>query len=289
MTETTHLAPPRPDVAARRTAGRITWRGILRSEWLRLATTRSTWVTMLATGVLMALIGVIAAAASTGAVDQPGGAGGGPGGGPPGLTGADAFTTLTAGSTMVVLVIGVLGVMLGAREYASGFVRVTYAAVPRRWRVLTARVLVLAASAGVALSAGLAVAFAGGNAVLSANDAATVAWDDDGVLRALAGTVAYLVGAGVLGLCAGTLTRSIGLGVGSVIALLVVIPGFGSLLLPEDWQDALDYLPSIAATSFTSVDAGADYLSLGAGAVVFGLWVLVGLAGSAAVLARRDV
>lgn len=265
------------------TRHRLTWGGIVRSEWIRLVTTRSTLVTLLAAGAVMAAIGLLAAAVSTGSVSEPSGAPA------PGFDSSDPVSTLMAGSTMVILVIGVLGVMVGAREYASGLVRTTYAAVPRRWPVLAARALVLAATSAVVIGAGTFVAFAGGTAILEANDATTVALTDDGVLRAVLGNVAYLVGTGVLGLALGTLTRSIGLGIGSLVALVLVVPGFGGLLLPDSWQDLLSYLPSEAATSFSMVDAGADHLGVGAGAAVFAVWVLGLLAGAFALLRRRDV
>jgi ABC-2 type transport system permease protein len=260
---------------------RLTWRGILLSEWIRLTTTRSTWVTLLATGLLMGLFGAVAAAASTGAVEGPGGAA------PPGFDGADTIGVLMAGQTPGVLVIGVLGVMLGAREHASGMVRTTYSAVPRRWRVLLARTLVLAATSAVVVGAGVALAFVAGNAVLAGSDSTTVALDDEGTVRVLLGVTGYLVAAGVLGLFLGTLARGVGAGVGTLIGLLLVVPGFGTLLLPDDWQDALAYLPSEAAASVTT-SAGGD-LGTVAGVVVLVAWV-VGLGTAAGVaLHRRDV
>lgn len=261
---------------------RLTWRGIARSEWIRLVSTRSTSITLLASGVVMALIGLLAAAVSTGSVADPSG------GPAPGFSDSDPMGTLMAGSTMVILIIGVLGVMVGAREYGSGLARTTYSAVPRRWPVLVSRIGVFALAATVVIGLGTLVAFAGGTSLLEANDATTVSFGDDGVGRALVGNVAYLVGTGVLGIAIGTLTRSLGLGIGALIALVVVVPGFGSVLLPDDWQGALDYLPSQAATSFTSVDAGSDYLGLVAGVVVFLAWVIGSSVAATVALLRRD-
>lgn len=287
MTETAALTTTTPTAPAAGSAApasvRLTWRGILRSEWIRLVTTRSTTITLVAAGVVMALIGMLAAAVATGSVEDPAG------GPAPGFDPSDPVGTLMAGSTMVVLVIGVLGVMVGAREYASGLARTTYAAVPRRWPVLAARIAVFAVAASVVLVAGVLVAFLGGTAVLEANDGVTVGLGDDGVLRALLGNVAYLVGVGVLGVALGTLTRSIGLGIGALVALVLVVPGFGGVLLPEGWRGALDYLPSEAARSVVSVAQADGQLGLAAGSAVFAAW-LVGLTVAAvASLLRRDV
>jgi ABC-type transport system involved in multi-copper enzyme maturation permease subunit len=262
---------------------RLTAPGIVRSEWLRLATTRSTLVTLLAAGAVMALIGMLAAAVATGSVADPAG------GPAPGFDDSDPMGTLMAGSTMVVLIIGVLGVMVGAREYNSGLVRTTYAAVPRRWPVLVTRVGVFAAASLVVIGIGTLLAFAGGNALLAANDGTTASLGDDGVVRALVGNVVYLVGTGVIGIALGTLTRSIGLGIGALVALVIVVPGLGGALLPDSWQSALDYLPSQAAVPLTTVTPSSDYLGVAAGAVVLIVWVVGLVAAAVAGLLRRDV
>src|SRR5512141_2127948 len=115
---------------------RLTAVRLLRSELIRFVTVRSNVVTVAALGLLMVLVGVIAAATSTGDV-----AGAGPGGAPaPGFAASDPLATVLAGSTPGVLVVGVLGVLAGAREYGSGMIRTTMSAAPRRVAVLLARI-----------------------------------------------------------------------------------------------------------------------------------------------------
>jgi ABC-2 type transport system permease protein len=256
----------------------------MRSEWIKFSSTRSTLFTLLASGLAMAAIGMIAAATSTGSVTGPNGERNAPG-----LSGSDPLSILLAGQTLVVLIIGVLGVMLGAREYGSGLARTTYAAVPGRLPVLVSRIVVFVSAALVVVLAGTLVACVGGNALLEAGDAATVSWGDVGVGRAVIGTVGYLVGVGVLGICLGTLTRSIGTGVGSVIALILVIPGIAQLILPDKVSGALAYLPSQAGTAFSTVDAGSDLLGVEAGIAVFLAWVLGMAVVAGIVLTRKDV
>jgi ABC-2 type transport system permease protein len=263
---------------------KMTWAGLMRSEWIKLVTTRSTLWTLLASGFVMVMVASVASASSTGSVSDPN-----PQGGGPGFGGSGPLDLILAGQTPLVLVMGVLGVMLGAREYASGLVRTTYAAVPKRLPVLVSRIVVFASAAFAVVGIGTVIAFFTGNAILTAGDAATVAWGDDGVLRAVAGTVAYLVGIGVMGICIGTVTRTIGSGVGIVIGLILVLPGLGRVLLPESWADGLKYLPSDAGTAFAALDAGGDYLSIGVGSVVFVLWVVAGALAASVALLRRDV
>lgn len=264
---------------------RLTATRLLRSELLRFVTVRSNVVTVGALAALMVVIGVIAAATSTGDV-----AGVGPGGSPaPGFAATDPLATVLAGSTPGVLVVGVLGVLVGAREYGSGMIRTTMSAAPRRVAVLLARIgAFLVVVLPVAVVASL-VAYLAGSAVLDAGGAPVAAWGDPGVARSVIGTGVYLTGIGVLGLCLGMLTRSIGQGVGWLVGLVLVVPGFGAILLPDDWQDALRYLPSNAGAAFTSLTDSASSLSATAGVLVFGGWVLVFAAAAAVALKRRDV
>jgi hypothetical protein len=103
------------------------------------------------------------------------------------------------------------------------------------------------------------------------------------------GTGVYLTGVGVMGVCLGVLTRSIGQGVGWLIGLVVVVPGFGALLLPDDQQDALKYLPSNAGAAFTTVTSANPHLGVGAGVAVFAAWIVAFGAAAVALVRRRDV
>ncbi len=272
-------------LGARPTGYRIAPLRLLRSELVRFTTVRSNVVTVAALWLLMVVVGVIAAATSTGEVT-----GVGPGGAPgPGFGASDPLATVLAGSTPGVLVVGVLGVLVGAREYGSGMIRTTMSAAPRRVGVLIARVCsFVLVVLPVAVTASLG-AWAAGTAVLAAGDAQTAGWGDPGVARAVIGTGIYLAGVGVLGVCLGVLTRSIGQGVGWLVGLVLVVPGFGALLLPDDWQDALQYIPSNAGAAFTTITDSASQLGVGAGAAVFAAWVVGFTAAAAASVRRRDV
>ena len=63
----------------------------------------------------------------------------------------------SAGLALGQLALGILGVLVLSSEFSSGSIRATFAAVPRRGRVLAAKAAVLAA---VTLAAGEALAFA---------------------------------------------------------------------------------------------------------------------------------
>ena len=264
---------------------RVTAMRLLRSEVLRFATVRSSVFTLAGFALLMVVIGVVAAATSTGDVE-----GVGPGGAPgPGFAAADPLSTVLAGATPGVLLMGVLGVLIGAREYGNGMIRTTISAAPGRVGVVLARIL---GSVAVVLPVALVatgVAYVAGSAILDAGGAEVAAWGDPGVPRAVIGTALYLTGICVLGICLGLVFRSIGQGVGWLVALVLVLPGFGSLLVPDDQQAVLDYLPSNAGASFTSLTSDSTALGVGAGAVVFGLWVVTAVCVALASVQMRDV
>lgn len=89
-------------------------------------------------------------------------------------------------------------------------------------------------------------------------------------------------------MCLGSLTQSIGQGIGWLVGLVLVVPGFGALLLPDDWQDALGYLPSNAGAAFTTITQTADRLDPGPGALVFATRLAAATVAAAITLRRRD-
>jgi ABC-2 type transport system permease protein len=116
--------------------------GAVRMEWRKLRTVRSTWWTL---AVFAA--GMLAYAARAGA--------GGPTHPDPGY---DPANNVLQGMLLGQITLGVLGALTLSSEFSSGSIRATFAAVPRRGRVLAAKAAVLAA---VTLVTGEALAFAG--------------------------------------------------------------------------------------------------------------------------------
>jgi ABC-2 type transport system permease protein len=259
---------------------RVTMPRVIKSEWIKFWSLRSTWITLVAAVVAFVGIGLLASSIGANGGAQPGP--GGPGGG----QATDPTSLSLAGTTFAQLILGTLGVLLTATEYSTGMIRSTLAAVPRRLPVLWAKILVFVTVVfGVAMAASFA-AFLGGQAVLGSSG---VSLSDPGVLRAVVGTAAYLTGAGVLGLALGALLRSTAGAVTSVFGLLFVLPGISSLLLPDSWSDKITpYLPSNAGSAFTAVTQGADQLSAWAGLAVFAGYLVVAVIGAAARLKTRD-
>ena len=136
--------------------------------------------------------------------------------------------------------------------------------------------------------AGVFVAYAVGMTVLDGGGVATVSWSDEGTARVVLGTAGYVVGIGLIGLALGMLLRSTAGAISALLAGVLVLPTLAGALLPEAWDGLLKYLPSNAASAFTSTVPTESLLGAGTGALVFVAWIVVGLAAAAAALTRRD-
>ncbi|MFD4637338.1 ABC transporter permease [Lentzea sp. NPDC058436] len=255
----------------------------IHAEWIKTRSLRSTWIGMAAVAVVMIGFGAIASAVSAGTVAAPG-RGGGP------FAGGGALSTVLTGSTFAVLLIGVLGSLAGAREYGSRMITASVVAVPRRWQVVVAKAVAL--SAAVIPTALVAVmgSYAAGTAILSANDAPTVALTDDGVLTTLVGMVGYITAIALIGLGLGILLRSVAGSIGAVVGGILILPNIAGALLPDSWDTILRFLPNSAASAFTAVAAAGDTkLGTVAGVAVLAIWVAAALVAAVVSLSRRDV
>ena len=260
--------------------GRLRARGVLRSEWVKLLSVRSSTTTLAAAGAVMVVVGLIFAGILGGVLSS--------GEGPDDLT--DPTAAALSGTLLAQLIIGVLGVLAITSEYATGLIRTTLTVVPNRLSVLGAKAAVVTAATFPVMLASSLVAFLAGQALIGSGDVATASLGDAGVLRAVIGTAGYLTGIALLGLAAGTLLRSTAAAISTLVAAVFLLPGLGAVLLPASWRDnVLPYLPSNAGTAFTSVTPSSELLSPGAGLAVFLAWVLVPLALAAVALHRRGV
>jgi ABC-2 type transport system permease protein len=258
---------------------RLTAKGVLRAEWTKFWSLRSSWITLAVSLLLLIAFGVIAALTYDPA--------GGFGDGPPGQSAAsDAISIVLTGVTFASLAIGVLGVLMSAGEYTTGSIRSTLAAVPSRLPVLWSKSLVFGVIALVATGIGALAAFALGNPLLDSSLALGIG--DSGVLRSLLGAGLYLGLVGVLGVALGALLRSSAGAITLLAGVLLIVPGLTSLL-PDSWSDTISpYLPSNAGSAVMTLTQTGDSLGPWAGLAVFAGWVALALAGAAYRMMRTD-
>jgi ABC-2 type transport system permease protein len=275
---TTTLAP----VPARTTVHKVTGRRVLRSEWAKFWSLRSSWITLGVAVFLLVLFGAVAAYTySPDAVAGQGPPGPGSGGD------SDAVSLALTGVSFASLAVGVLGVLLSAGEYSTGMIRSTLAAVPRRLPVLWSKAAVIGPITLVLTTLGALLAFLLGTPGLD-GESISLSLGDAGVLRSLAGAGVYLGLVAVFGVALGVLLRSSAGAIAALVGVLLILPGLASLL-PDSWYDTFSpYFPSNAGSAVYALHDSADSLSPGAGFAVFAGWVALTLAGAAYRLVKTD-
>jgi len=259
---------------------KVTAARVLRSEWAKLWSLRSTWITLGLGLLFLIAFGVISLAHYKSALDSGHRM-------DPDLATASAADLSLFGTTPGQLALGVLGVLVTAGEYSTGMIRSTLAAVPKRLPVLWSKTLVYGVMAFLVALVGVFAAFVFGHGIVSGTPAA-VSLSDAGVVRTLFGGALYLGLVGMIGVALGALLRSVAGGISVLVATLMLIPGLAELL-PSSWQNSLNqFLPSNAGKSMFTLHQAAHTLSPGAGLLVFLAWTVLVLAGAAYRLVRTD-
>ncbi|MEC3979676.1 ABC transporter permease subunit [Amycolatopsis sp. H20-H5] len=262
---------------------KVTQARVIKSEWIKFRSLRSTLITLGAAAVLLVGLGVLLSAFRSGQLAAPDG-GGRPAGG------QDPTAISLGGAMLAQLIIGSLGVLITATEYSTGMIRSSLAAVPRRLPVLWGKVIVFAVVTFAVMAVASFLAFFGGQAVLSSGGAATASLGDPGVLRAVLGSAVDLTGVGLLGLALGALLRTTAGAISTLFGVTLLLPGLIQLL-PDSVGTAVGpYLPSTAVQAFMTAQAapGANLLSPWAGLAVFAGYIVVLLGAAAVFLKRRD-
>lgn len=260
---------------------KVTQTRVIRSEWTKLTSLRSTVWTLAGAVILVIGFGAIICAAVAASWDTD-------------FSDVDKLTFdptafSLSGLYLAQIAVGALGVLVISGEYSTGMIRASLTAVPKRLPVLWAKALVFGAVTFVMLGAALLIAFLLGQELLSSESEITLATlSGDGVARAIIGAAIYLTVIGLLGMALGALFRSTPAGIGVLFALLLVIPILTNLL-PDKYGDPINnVLPSRAGEAVMTVVSTGDQLSVGQGFLSLALWTVGSLAVSAILLTRRD-
>ena len=187
----------------------------LRAEWTKLVTQRTTvWMLL---GSLGAIVGLSAAAGATAHESTF-------------VHGGDATRLSLVGFYLGQIVIATIAVSAISEEHASGMLRTTLSAMPRRHAVLAAKaanVSLLAAIVGLAGVAGCLLIgrlMFPGDGLDPLHGYALVSLGSGSTLRAALGSVLYLVLIAVLALGLGTLIRDTAVSIAAVVGLLFLPP-----------------------------------------------------------------
>jgi len=281
MTTTSPVAPARGPAgpAAGRHAG---FAGLLRAEWTKIRSVRSTvWTLVIFVVVCIGFTALITWLTETHWY--------GPKAAPRDLRAiADPVGfILGTGIGLGQLAICVLGVLVITSEYSTGVIRASLLAVPRRIPVLAAKALVFAVLLIVVTEIVAFCSFFVGSAILHAH--VQVSLSGSGVTRAVIGAGLYLTVLGLFALAIGGLIRHTAGGISIVIALVIVVPPLVSLIPGTIANHIHGYLPTVAGqlVAQTSQQSG-DVLSGWQGFGVFCAWTAVLMAACGWLLVRRD-
>lgn len=269
---------PVPRTSVDLTGAKVTFARVVRSEWTKVRSLRSTWIILLIALVLS--VGLAALIGSNlGSAPKNGG-------GPPPNVVADPTSALLTGTLLASLVLGVLGAMTASTEYSTGTMRSSLTAVPQRLLVVGAKALVLVVVSAVTAAVLTAGAYWLGSSLLSGGLSTT--WSDPGVWAALIGNVGYLVAVTLLGLGLGLAMRSTAGAITVLVALVFLLP----VILPNintDWVQTInDYLPGTAGTSLQATQEAGATLTRGIASLTAAAWAVVPLVTAAVLLKRRD-
>jgi len=228
-------AAPAP-APARVPALRVTQGRVLRSEFTKFRSLRSTMWTLLAAVVLMIGLGALFSDATASQYRTFNWAQ---------RAAFNPITTSLNGVIFAVVAFGVLGVLLMGGEYSTGMIRSSLTAVPRRLPVLWGKLAVFAGSIfSVSLVASF-ISFFLGQALLSSHHLGVSITAHD-ALRSVIGAALYVTVAGLIGVGLGALLRNTAAGIATFAAVFFVIPLLATLLPASISNQLAQYLPSNA-------------------------------------------
>jgi ABC-2 type transport system permease protein len=258
--------------------GRVTLPRVIRSEWTKLRSVRSTrWALLLA---FVFAVGVAALACAVVSHHYPHMS-------PRDRADFHPLEVNLAGVQLAQLAIGVLGVLVMTAEYSTGMIRASMTAVPKRLSVLWAKAIVYGATTLLLMVPAALIAFVVGEAIFSGRNL-DVAFTAPGVARAVVGAGVYLAVIGLFGLGLGAIVRNTAGGIALFAGIMFVLPPLMNVL-PASWNRAASpYLPLQAGQTIMSVTPG-NHLGTWTGFGLLCAYTAASLVVAALLLRRRDV
>jgi ABC-type transport system involved in multi-copper enzyme maturation permease subunit len=255
--------------------GRAGFGGALRSEWTKIRSVRSTVWTLAAAIIIAVGISTLGNWGQSSHTSL----------GPQQLAAKDLVQRSMFGIVLGQLVMVVFGALAITGEYATGMIRTSLSAQPRRMPVFFAKLLVVAV---IAFVVGEIISF--GSFLIGIHFWATkgvhLSLGSHGALQAVIGGGLYLDGAALLAFGIGAAMRHTAGAITTGVFLLFVVTIIVNFM-PDSWQSDIDkYLPANAGGQIWSVQHTADvgtafgawagfavYMVYAVLALVIGMWV----------------
>jgi hypothetical protein len=239
---------------------RVTQTRVIRSEWKKLSSLRSTRSCLLLAVVIMIGAPIIYSLiemsqwSTLSHHDR---------------TTFDSIDAAAAGHYLAQLAVGFLGVLTITAEYATGMIQTSFMAVPRRVPLLWAKLAVFAAVVFTLMLISSVIAFFATQAIVSAHHV-NVSITSPHALRVVIMTPVVITIVGMLSIALGALTRSTAGAAAILVFLMFVLSGVAALLPTSISNDVNPYLPINAAyTAATSTFDPGPHLSTWGGFGIF--------------------
>lgn len=285
---TTTMKRPRTAAPGAAGGGKLSFAGVLRSEFIKFFSLPSTLILVLATFVAMAgiaALGTWGVGASLQAMASE----------PEMAAQMGDMNVLTAslpvsGLMVAQLIIGALAVMVMSSEFATGSARSTFVATPTRQPVFWAKALMVTIVSALVALASILAAFVVTKPIAE-NYNLPLDFASEAFGRNLWFGVLYVVMVSLIGLALGALLRNSAGGIVVLAALFFVLPitvdGLSGMV---EWlADAARFLPDNAGTALMQMPGAEGALETWAAGLVVGAWIAIPLAAAAMLLQRRDI
>ena len=246
----------------------------INSEWIKLRTVRMNLVLFIIAVAFPVIVSILVA--SLGDITD--------------LRASDVAGLVTGSSVVTALLLGVVGAVSISAEFAHGTIRPTFAATPRRMRVLISKAVVTAVFAAVAETLVVVFCFLVSSSIASSRGA-TVSLDGQPEARAaLIGIVVFAVIVSMLGLGLGMVIRNTPAAVAVLILWPLVVENIILLILSAAGVDhPQKFLPYISGFGLGDPNAASsDRLSRVDGGIYFAAVTAAVLLIGALITARRD-
>jgi ABC-2 type transport system permease protein len=260
--------PAAPSIAVR--AG-----DVLAGEWTKLRSVRSTYWTLLVAGVTPIAFSVLVAFTFT---NQPAAA--------PSPLRLDPLLPGLISLEYALIAVSVLGVLAFSSEYATGLIRTTFAAVPRRRAVLAAKAAVTGVVTLVAGEVVAFVSFFAVQAILSGHHLG-VSLSHPGVPGAVLAEGILMCVCALMGVGLGAIIKHTAGGIAAALGL-IVLPSILALL-PSPWSGRIGRFALLdAARQVTALNPATNLLAPALSLLVLLAWPAAALLVASLLVTRAD-
>jgi ABC-2 type transport system permease protein len=261
-----------------RASERVTLPRVIRSEWTKLWTLRSTRWSLALAFVAQAGLGPLIALIEMARWSH--------------LTLQDRITInpidhSLGGWHLAQLAIAILGVMTITGEYHTGMIRSSFMAAPRRLPVLWAKLLVFAAVTFVLMLVAAFIGFFGGQAIFTEHHV-NVGISAPHALRTIFGAALFTTVTGALCIALGTIVRRTAGGIALFVGVFFVLPGLVEILPSTSANGIHPYLPNNAGGGLAQALSDSNMFSPWGGFALFCGYTVAVIAIAAYLLRKRD-